>query len=317
MERSEKILDNTTVVVVIFAVVGLLVAWVTFGVLNSQAQGQFQGYQVGGAAAGFAVTFILLTSFYLKVRKAGNEPRELRERIEELQQKLLRESPRPLGFTVEISEQQKIVLARPERWHQRGGMMFDYELVEMGPQDNYPARFTCSFVPITPEYEELKMDGFYDVFEQNIRANPFNYYPRSEDIYIGGDAQSTQSTKSIKVIAAQHMRLEFYYNPYGGKNKMEAFLIDEKEYLEAPLASDAANVQPPAEQNDETTSEECLVNGRRRVGVKYAKISHMFVACYREKLKKVFFFEFMDDEKDFGRTSGIFNQVLGSTRFLD
>lgn len=326
MQAPQRFLDNTMVVVATFALIGLLVAWVTFGILNSQAQGQFEGYQVGGAAAGFLVTFIVLITYYLKVRSASNEPEKLREQIDAnqqkfqeqigvLQQKLLRGSPCPSGFIAEISEQQKIVLARPEKWHKRGGMMFDVEMVEMTKDDNYPARFTCAFVPITPEYEKLKMDGFYDVFEQNIRENPFNYYPRCEYIYIGGD--SYHAKKSIKLIAAQHMRLEFYENPYGGKNRMESSVVSEREYTKNPVSPAAPpNAEASVEPNGLTTSQEVRVNGRAPVEVKYVKISHMFVACYREELRKIFFFEFMDDEKDFGRTSEIFNQVLTSTRFL-
>ena len=326
MQSLEKFLDNTTVVIVILAFVGLFVAFVTFGILNSQAQGQFHTYQVGGAIAGALVSTSLLASLFLQIRKSSNEPEKLREQIEAnqqkfreqievLQQKLLRGSPCPLGFIAEISEQQKIVLARPEKWHKRGGMMFDFEMVDMRQDDHYPARFTCSFVPITPEYAELKMDGFYDVFEKNIRDNPFNFYPRCEYIYIGGDAHGR---KSIKLIAGQHVRLEFYENPYGGKNRMESSLVSEREYTKnAGSSALAANAESSVERNGLTTSQEVRVNGRAPVDTKWVKISHMFVACYREDLRKVFFFEFMDDEKDFGRTSEIFNQVLTSTRFLN
>jgi len=316
--KVKEILDNTTVVVVIFALVGLVVAYVTFGLLNSQAQGQFHSYQVGGAAAGFAVTFLLLTTFYRQVQRASNEPRELRERIEELQQKLLRGSPRPLGFIVEISEQQKIVLARPEKWHKRGGMMFDFEVSEMTFEDHYPARFTCSFVPITDVYEKLGMDKFYKIFEENIKkktGNERNYYPRCEFIFIGGE---NQSTKCIKVIAGQYMRLEFRKNEYGGKDRLEAFQVTEDEYLKnAALPSASANAESLVEQAAATTTENFGVNGRPPVRVKFVKISHMFVACYRPDLKNVYFFEFMDDDDDFVKSSEIFNQVLNSTRFLN
>lgn len=310
----KKLLENDTVVIVIFALIGLLVAWVTFGVLKSEAQGQFQGYQVGGAAAGFAVSFMLLTSFYLKVRRASNEPRELQERIEVLQQKLLRGSPRPIGFEVEISDQQKIVLARPEKWHRRGGMMFDFEVSEMAPGDDYPARFTCLFVPITDRYKELEMDNFYKTFKENIKNNERNYYPSSEFIFIGGESQRT---KCIKVIAGQYMRLEFYKNSYGGKDRMEAFPVTEDEFRKNANPSVPANAKPAVDQNQSMTTEECRVSGRVPKRVAYTKVSHMFVACYKQDLKNVYFFEFMDDEEHFVESSEIFNQVLNSTRFLN
>lgn len=324
MENKDKIID--AIIVGVIALIGIFTAVVTFGILKSQAQGEIGPYQVGGAIAGALVSWSLLASLYLQIRKSSNEPEKLREQLQAdqkrfqeeigvLNQKLLRGSPCPEGFIAEISEQQKIVLARPEKWHKRGGMMFDVEMVEMTPGDNYPARFTCSFVPITPDYEKLKMDGFYDVFEENIRLNPYNYYTRCEYSHYGGDRH--QAKKCIKLIAGQHVRLEFYANPYGGKNRMESSVVSEREYAKNTVSPAAPpNAEASVEPDALTTSQEFLVNGRAPVEVRYVKISHMFVACYREELKKIFFFEFMDDEKDFGRTSEIFNQVLDSTRFL-
>ena len=315
MQPPEKFLDNTTVVVVIFSIVGLLVAWVTFGILNSQAQGQFQGYQVGGAAAGFCVTFLLLTSFYLKVRKASNEPRELRERIEELQHKLLRGSPRPPGFEVEISEQQKIVLARPGGWQKRGGVMFDFQLVHTEKGDNYPARFIGSYVPITDAYRELGMNEFYRIFVENIRRNKLNSYLRCEYVFIGGESPGV---KSIKVIASQYMRLEFYQNPFGGKPKLEAFQIPEDEYKSNKQSSSNSSVaQTPADNDNGSTGRQVPLDGHVPLEIAFAEISHLFVACYHEDLQTVFFFEFMDDERNYFESSQIFNRVLNSTRFLN
>lgn len=316
MQTLEKFLDNNTVVVVVFAVLGVLVAWVTFGILNSQAQGQFQGYQLGGAAAGFAVTFLLLTSFYMKVRKATNEPKELRARIEELQHKLLRGSPHPAGFEVEISEQQKLVLARPSTWQKRGGVMFDFQLVNVVANDHFPARFTGSYVPITDTYAALGMDEFYRRFKDNIRSNKLNSYRSSEQVYIGGEAEPI---KSLKVIADQFMRLEFYENRFNGKKqRLEAFQISEEEYKNRPpSAPNPATAGSAGENNTAPEAAECRIDGLVPTNVKYAEICHMFVACYHEALRSIFFFEFMDDEKDFVEESQKFSRVLNSIRFLN
>jgi hypothetical protein len=316
MQGLEKLLDNNTVVVVVIGVLGVLVAWVTFGILNSQAQGQFEGYQLGGAAAGFAATFLLLTSFYMKVRKANNEPKELRARIEELQHKLLRGSPHPTGFEVEISEQQKLVLARPNTWQKRGGVMFDFQLVNVVGNDHFPARFTGSYVPITDNYAELGMDEFYRRFKDNIRSNKLNSYRSSEQIYIGGEAEPV---KSIKVIAEQYMRLEFYKNAFGGKKeRLEAFQISDEEYKNRPSSPPSpATAGSAGENNTAPEGAECRINGLVPTTVQYAEICHMFVACYHEPLKSVFFFEFMDDEKDFVEESQKFSRVLNSIRFLN
>lgn len=327
MERFDTILENNAVVTVLFALVGLLVAGVTFGILNSQAAGQFHGYQLGGALAGFAVTFLLLTTFYKQVTKSSNEPEKLREQIEAnqqkyreqievLQQKLLRGSPRPPGFEVEISEQQKIVLARPEGWQKRGGVMFDFQLVSIEDDDNYPAHFTGSYVPITETYKSLGMEEFYRIFVENIRKNKLNSYLRGEYTSIGGE--SHRGVKSIRVIASQYMRLEFYKNPYGGKPRMEPFQIPEDEYkanIQPPPQSSAA--ESPLDNEHTPAGLEPRIDGRVPIRIAFAEISHMFVACYHEDLKCVFFFEFMDDEKNFFQSSHIFNRVLSSTRFLN
>lgn len=311
MENKDKILD--AIIVLSIAFVGLFAAYLTFGILKSEASGQFRSYQVGGAIAGALVSWSLLASVYLKFRKSSDEPQKLNARINELQQKLLRGAPHPSGFIVEISEQQKIVLARPEGWERKGGLMFDFELVERPAEDNYPARFTCSYVPITSEYKNLGRDRFYEIFLENIRSNERNRDPRCEYIFIGGDSQTT---KCIKVIAGQYMRLEFYQNSYGGKPRLEAFQISQDEYRENVRADGSSMAAPPAAPND-AKIEGVGVSGRLPKRLAYSKVYHMFVACYREDLKNVFFFEFMDDEKHFAWSSGIFNQVLNSTRFLN
>lgn len=312
MDNKDKILD--AIIVLSIAFVGLFAAYLTFGVLKSEAAGEFRGYQVGGAIAGALVSWSLLGSIYLKFRKSSDEPQRLNARINELQQKLLRGAPHPTGFNVEISEQQKIVLARPENWQRKGGLMFDFELVDRPANNGYPARFTCSYVPITPEYKKLGQDRFYEIFEQNIRGNEENLDPRCEYIYIGGDAQST---KCIKVIAGQYMRLEFYENSYGGKPRLEAFHISPEEYQKHKSAAGGSSIAAPAPVPEDEKIEGVGVSGRLPRTMAFAKVYHMFVACYREDLKNVFFFEFMDDEKHFAWSSGIFNQVLNSTRFLN
>ena len=192
--------------------------------------------------------------------------------------------------------------------------MFDFEQVEMTPEDSYPARFTCSYVPITDVYDKLGMDEFYRIFEDNIKRNPRNYYPRSEFIFIGGESQST---KCLKVIAGQYMQLEFYKNPYGGKDRMEAFQVTKDEYSKSGSSHSASSNAKPPEQTEATTIQDHRADGRVPVSVKFAKISHMFVACYHEKLKNVYFFELIDDEDHFVISSEVFNQVLNSTRFLN
>ena len=74
--RSEKIFD--LVVWLFIASVGLVAAYVCFGILNSQASGRYQQYSVGGAIAGALISWSVLTSVYLQLRGSSNELQDLR-----------------------------------------------------------------------------------------------------------------------------------------------------------------------------------------------------------------------------------------------
>jgi hypothetical protein len=313
--EKDKIID--ALIVLVIALVGLFTAYLTFGILKSQAQGEFHSYQVGGAIAGALVSWSLLASVYLQVRKSSNELEKLHERIQELQQKVIRGTPHPSGFEIEVSEQMKIVLARPEGWARRGGVIFDFELAEppRGQNDYYPARFTCSFVPIKKEYKERGRDQFYEIFLNNIKKNEFNYHPTSEYISIGGELESP---KSLKVIARQYMRIEYHENAYGGKERLQPLKITEEEYENKKVLAPSATSSASPERSDATTVQDVPVASQtaKKPRVVFAKITHMFVACYREDLGNIFFFEFIDDEDDFVKSSENFNKVLESTRFL-
>lgn len=131
------------------AIVGLVAAYVTFGVLQSTASGTSHGIVVGGAIAGAIVSWGVLTSVFLQVRTSSGELEMLRRKIEELQQKVIRGAPRPPGFDTNVSERHRIVLANPREWEPRGGTIFDLsepdELHRSG--DPFPAVFNCYSYP--------------------------------------------------------------------------------------------------------------------------------------------------------------------------
>lgn len=218
MEKERLSRSLFDLFVVFFIVVaGLFTAYVTFGILQSQAEAEIQRYSVGGAIAGALVTMSLLTSIYLQIRKSSQdqeletlrasqdqELQTLRDRNQELQQKLIRGAPRPAGFEIEVAEQQRIVLARPNDWERRGGVIFDFELPEqqLRKGDVFPARFTCSFVPITAGTEPKEQ--FYSTFQESALDNPYVESHTSEFVYLGGEPRSI---KSLKMIAHQYISL--------------------------------------------------------------------------------------------------------------
>lgn len=172
MER-DKLIDLVAVAAI--ALIGLLTAYVCFGVLQSEATGEYQQYSVGGAIAGALASVGLLSTIYLRIRASSGELHQLSqtyqgklakltEHNQELQQKLIRGAPRPPGFEIEVSERQRIVLARPKDWRPRGGIIFEYELPEAEARggDEFRARFRCSYSMISKDDEaqqRLSEDG--------------------------------------------------------------------------------------------------------------------------------------------------------------
>jgi hypothetical protein len=47
-----------------------------------------------------------------------------------------------------------------------------------------------------------------------------------------------------------------------------------------------------------------------------AKITYMSVICFRQDLETIIYFDFWNNEKDFAKSSTVFNQILASTRLL-
>src|SRR5687768_6234218 len=191
MDR-EKFVDIS--IIVIIAAIGLFTAFLTFGILSSQASAQIQQYSVGGAIAGALVSWGVLGTLYRQFRQSsdsfrqlkesnerlqetlergdqlkelqeanerlqeilarGDELRDLRKRNEELQQKLIRGAPRPDEYEIEISDREKIVLARPSKWIPRGGVLFDFELPasEMNEGVVYPEQFRVYYIKIDESF---------------------------------------------------------------------------------------------------------------------------------------------------------------------
>lgn len=80
-----------------------------------------------------------------------------------------------------------------------------------------------------------------------------------------------------------------------------------------------------AESGANSANQEAEENGKPGVGGKTApkerfvweQIIRMRVVCYHDALGKIFYFDFLDDLKDFKESSAVFNRILASTRFLD
>jgi len=201
--RAERIFD--LVVWLFIAAVGLVTAYVCFGILSSEASGRFQQYSVGGALAGAVVSWSLLTSVYLQLRGSSKELEDLRNRTEELQNKLIRGAPRPQGFDTEVDERQRIVLARPRNWQPKGGTVFDLELAaeEMRKDDTFAAAFRCYFVPIEKDSTPTKEKFYEGELELFAKASDYVSSYSHEIVRLGGEPAGIES---LKIIARQFVR---------------------------------------------------------------------------------------------------------------
>ena len=115
----------------------------------------------------------------------SEEIKGLRKHNEELQKKLLKGAPRPRGFEIEVSERERVVLAIPDKWEPRGGILFDFTMPEelLEENDKFPARFNVTFIPITED--TLPMDDFYETYRLNTYEFADVYAHTCEQIFIG------------------------------------------------------------------------------------------------------------------------------------
>lgn len=296
------------VAVVVLALVGLVTAYVTFGLLASTASASTQQYSVGGAIAGALITVSLLANVYLQIRKSTGELEALRQRNEELQQKLIRGAPRPPSFATHVDERQRIVLATPSIWGPRGGVIFDFELraEEMEASDMVPSLFRVWHSPADPKVDAA---SYYEHRMKVARESDANISLTSEYIYLGGDQGGI---KSLKIITHMYASSTKSIDNLSGKTSYEWYTISKSHYDElvendrkdAGSAPDlhGGGPDPIAPVLSAATVPVVLTNSR--------------VVCYNEHLGRVYEFDFADDQDEFPASSALFNKVLESVRFL-
>ncbi len=211
--RSARLFDLMVVLFIVAS--GLATAYVCFGVLSSQANGRFEQYSLGGAIVGAVVSWSLLTTIYLRVRKASEDLDDLRRQNQELQGKLIRGAPRPDGFVIEVDERQRVVLARPQDWEPKGGIIFQLEMPgKPEDKDSFAGSFRCSFLPIDKNKDSKQTaEQYYNYQLQQLEAEAKSGYVQSyskEFARLGGEAASAES---LKVIARQFARVKKLRDP--------------------------------------------------------------------------------------------------------
>jgi|GEM_PF-5938943 hypothetical protein len=297
----------------LIAGMGLFTAYVCFGILDSQADAKIHNYSVQGAIAGALISTSLLASGYLHLRKSSDELDKLRKRNEELQQKIIRGAPHPPGFETEVDERQRIVLARPWDWQPRGGVIFDFQqrAEKMQPKDLFPAAFRVWFVPIGVETES----EFYEKYRQSIPANPTVAAHTVEFVHLGGEPSSI---KSLKLIAHHFAQVTTLVNPVTKQVERPWRYLTKEEFdrlrAEANSTTESSESTAPEQINGPQPVPAAVPAGPPKVTA--VAVSVMQVVCFHKELKKIFYFDFIDDGEDFPNSSAQFNQVLDSMRFL-
>jgi len=201
-------------------IAGIVGGFVAFGLLESQAQIESNTQMVGGAVAGMLIIWGSLGSLYLQIRKSGGELEDLREENRALQQKLIRGAPHPDDYTVEVDDRQRLVLARPDSWRPRGGVLFDFQEPSktLAPGDYLPARFSVSFEPIEDE-SGTDAETYYRNYLASFQANEFITNLNAEYVFLGAerDIRSFRITFDVagQAIKSPHPILpdrdEFYW----------------------------------------------------------------------------------------------------------
>jgi hypothetical protein len=260
---SNRIFD--VVVWLLIAVFGLVSAYVTFGILSSQASGEVRGYSVEGALAGFIVSAGVLTSLYLQVRKSSGELQELQDRNQELQGKLIRGAPRPPGFDTEVAERERIVLARPGNWKPSGGVIFDYRLPlsELHKDNQSPPQFQLIYEPIEEDSSKSRersgepdadLTRYYETLQVQVKEEDRWEWYSCEYVILGGEPQPL---KSLKFIAQEYMHIEISdTDPLSGRSQFFTRPLTKAEYESEKNESSSESGQEEPVVRPATATEE-------------------------------------------------------------
>jgi hypothetical protein len=266
-DMRNKAFDAT--VIVVLALLALAVAYVCFEVLNSQADGESYGFVLQGAIAAWVVSFTLFTSVYLQFRKSDDK--ELHERIEELQQKLIRGAPHPSGFETEVAERERIVLARPHEWKHGAGIVFYFQLPPEEGHDQYELtpEFRCTYAPISenlgpnklrfrnvlksPNNKAIAQDprkqfykSYQETLEKRKRQSVYESYS-CEYIHVGEDAGFVPS---LKVVTHEYAAITARKpDPLTGSKRTPKWTkVTREQYESLPKArSETADAPAPSE----------------------------------------------------------------------
>ena len=364
---------------------GLIAAVVCFTILDSTAETE-RGIPLTGGIVGALVAWSALANLYLQLRRSNRTWESLQNLNEQLQTKLIRSSPRPVGYEREIDERNGLVLARPETWEPRGGLLFSFSAPKSSATDVFSAELQVTQFPMASD--RMSEDFYTDIrrFVTQL-VDDLGGVQVEETIFVGGgDRPSVRSAKfTVQTYAEVRMlrasvpgevphtwnyisrnRVHELVSPFielalakagissPGAQYLEQFArIRRDAKLTMDAVIDAWRVDPHgglAATVDDVISRVLSSNreqlpwlprdtphdptgGRQdaaagvhdltdegegdREESNVVPVTRMFVATHYPNLHRAFLFDFVDNVGDFPASTALFNDVIGSVRFLE
>jgi hypothetical protein len=300
------------IALVVIAAVGLLTAFVTFGVLKSQGTATGTDYSLQGSIVGALVAVGAFTSTYLQIRKSSGTLEELRRVNKELHRKLLKGAPCPPGFEQEVSENQDIVFARPGNWTTAEGDVFKFE-APTAEGDVFPARCTLHIVPAKGGI--LSGSALYTNIKEKMRKEAEiwgNPPPQFEMVPVGGgDGPDDKGTESLKAVTSDYYQLQLTIDWFRNTPWRDVHQISKAEH--EALQKRTESGKPVGARGKRDPMADLEAKGWKQIPLILRTVR---VFCYHPGLNKIFFFQFMDQPSDSEESSAGFNNLLGTVRFL-
>ena len=301
--------------VITIAGMSLGVAVVTYGVLKSSGAADAGATQLGGAVVGFVASFGLISRVYKQLVRGAEqaeqrqwiaENRRLNDQVDELSQKLIRGAPRPEGYSVELLEQHKLVLARPSGFESRGGVILDIQEPESKVEkegkrliDFVPARLYVNYMPAPAKQTA---DEYYRGYHERACASTRHDVMAVERTSVGSDGDACEA---LKVTTRRCVRVTLRADSVPGRFTRSIEPLPRDEWLPHRAVISPERFAPVEEVDDPAYEDEAVVALRTTV-----------VVCLNRAIDKVYFFAFEDDEENFTHNVAILNRCLRSVRFL-
>lgn len=194
----------------IIFIISIIIAFISFSILESSAEATLKNWKLGGAFAAFAFTASLLTSIIFQFYKqlTSDKIEAYQQQIQELQNKLIRGATCPTDYVIDLDEKHKIVFSRPSDWYPRGGVLYQY--VKKAPSNTFATNFNVVYHDkneFTNLYGHLDFDNFngtqidieklYDAYSTNEVAS-LKTTLQAEDVNLTKEYVFIDNIKSMK-----------------------------------------------------------------------------------------------------------------------